>query len=187
MPHLPRFRQLNPDVTVELDLDDRLVDLVDRGLDAVIRSGELVDSAYRSRKLGAFRFLLCAAPSYCRERGAPAVLADLAGHDAIHYRFHTTGKHQPWTFENGALPKLREALICNNMEAVLRAAVAGMGIAYMPDFLARDAIAEGRLLHIAPDAVQPGRFSILWAGGDHVPLRLRSFIDFAARHLFAPA
>ncbi len=74
---LPGFQQRYPQVQLELDFNDRIVDVVSEGLDAVIRSGELADSSLTARRLGGFRFMLCAAPGYLQAHGIPGDVGDL--------------------------------------------------------------------------------------------------------------
>ncbi|WP_454692354.1 LysR family transcriptional regulator [Achromobacter aloeverae] len=187
LPVLPDFRREYPDIELDLDFNDRLVDVVEGGFDAVIRSGPLVDSRLAARRLGPFRLVLCAAPAYLAQAGAPAQLEDLARHACVRYRFPTTGKLQPWDLacDDAAPPDPAPAVVCNNMEALHQAVVAGLGIGYMPDFLVRDALATGTLrtvLDHCPGA--QGQFSIVWPSSRHVSPKLRVFIDFAAQRLF---
>ena len=82
----------------------------------------------------------------------------------------------------GMPPHLPAALICNNMEAMLGAAVAGMGLAYMPDFLARDALGRGELQRVlAEDLTHTGQFSALWASSRQLSPKVRAFVDFVGR------
>ena len=191
LPVLPLFAQRYPDVQLELDFNDRLVDVVSEGLDVVIRSGELADSSLMARRLGPFHFVLCAAPAHLRAHTRPATLAQLGAYPAVRFRFPTTGKLQPWTLPGhagDAGAALVTAMTCNNMEALLAAAIGGMGVAWMPDFLAAEALADGRLLELLPDHPrQPGQFSLLWPGSRQPGARLRVFIDFMAEHLFNAA
>lgn len=191
LPLLPLFRQRYPDVQLELDFNDRLVDVVSEGLDVVIRSGELADSSLMARRLGPFHFVLCAAPAHLHAHGEPATLAQLATHPAVRFRYPTTGKLQPWLLpghEGDAGAALATVMTCNNMEALLAAAMGGLGVAWMPNFLAADALADGRLQALLPDQPrQPGQFSLLWPGTRQPSARLRVFIDFMAEHLFNAA
>ncbi len=150
LPVLPAFSARYPDIELDLDFNDRLVDVVEGGFDAVIRSGQLSDSSLMSRRLGPFRFVLCASPDYLARAGVPRGLADLAAHEGVRYRFPTTGKLQPWSLlpDGGEPPNLRCAMTCNNMEALRGAVIAGFGIGFMPDFLARDALAAGSLVEV---------------------------------------
>ena len=188
LPVLPDFQQRYPQVQLELDFNDRLVDVVSEGLDAVIRSGELADSSLMSRRLGSFHFVLCAAPVYLRTHGWPQSLPELRTLQAVRFRFPTTGMLQPWSrpgVEGDAGAALTTAMTCNNMEALLAAAIGAMGVAWMPDFLAAEALADGRLQQVLP-MMEPqcGQFSLLWPGNRHPSARLRVFIDYMAEHLF---
>lgn len=190
LPVLPEFRARYPDIELDLDFNDRLVDVVDGGFDAVIRSGQLTDSSLMSRRLGPFRFVLCAAPAYLERAGAPEVPDDLAAHACVRYRFPTTGKLQPWALahDGGEPPNLRAAMTCNNMEALRAAVLAGFGIGYMPDFLARDALACGALVTVLDDyRIAPGQFSVLWPSSRQLSPKLRVFVDFLCARLFQPA
>jgi DNA-binding transcriptional LysR family regulator len=186
LPVLPEFLARYPEIELELDFNDRLIDIVDGGFDAAIRSGPLVDSSLMSRRLGPFRFVLCAAPRYLARRGAPLRPFDLGMHDALRFRFPTSGKLQDWSLAGETpLPALRTVLTCNNMEAMRAAAIDGLGIAYMPDFLAEEAIQEGKLVTVLDRfLIDPGQFSILWSPGRQMSSRLRAFIDFVSDRLF---
>ncbi|MGN3962669.1 LysR family transcriptional regulator [Burkholderia gladioli] len=187
LPVLPAFSARYPDIELDLDFNDRLVDVVEGGFDAVIRSGQLSDSSLMSRRLGAFRFVLCASPGYLARAGVPRGLADLAAHEGVRYRFPTTGKLQPWRLlpDGGEPPNLRCAMTCNNMEALRGAVIAGFGIGFMPDFLARDALAAGSLVEVLePHSIAPGQFSILWPSSRQLSPKLRVFVDFMCEHLF---
>lgn len=186
LPVLPEFLDLYPEIDLDLDFNDHLVDLIDAGLDAAIRSGTLVDSSLMSRRLGAFRFVLCAAPAYLDRKGVPLRPADLKMHDALRFRFPTTGKLQEWVLLDDQTPLCgRTALTCNNMEAMRAAALVALGIAYMPDFLAHEALKNGSLITVLDDfLVDPGQFSILWPSNRHLSPRLKVFVDFVGRKLF---
>ncbi|KAH0444405.1 LysR family transcriptional regulator [Paraburkholderia fungorum] len=187
LPVLPEFTRRYPDVELDLDFNDRLVDVVEGGFDAVIRSGTLSDSSLMSRRLGAFCFMLCASPGYLAQAGVPATLRDLEAHACVRYRFPTTGKLQPWELlADGSEPaNLRTALTCNNMEALRETVIAGFGIGYMPDFLVRDAIAAGMLTTVlGAHPIAPGQFSILWPSSRQLSSKLRVFVDFMCAKLF---
>ncbi|MEL4072982.1 LysR substrate-binding domain-containing protein [Ochrobactrum sp. GPK 3] len=188
LPVIPEFRRRYPDIDLDIDFNDRLVDVVEEGLDAVIRSGALSDSSLMSRRLGSFGFVLCASPTYLERSGTPQSPNELEQHDCLRFRFPTSGKLQVWqlTDADGVDPFRRPSPItCNNMEALRAAAIFGMGIAYMPDFLAKGAVDAG-LLHTVLDAhlADPGQFSILWPSNRLVSPRLRVFIDYMTANLF---
>ncbi|CAD6516574.1 LysR family transcriptional regulator [Paraburkholderia metrosideri] len=187
LPVLPAFSARYPEVEFDLDFNDRLVDVVDGGFDAVIRGGALSDSSLMSRRLGPFRFVLCASPDYAARAGLPRTLAELAGHHCVRYRFPTTGRLQPWALaEDGSEPpNLRTAMTCNNMEALRGAVIAGFGIGLMPDFLTRDALQSGALVTVLDGhSIAPGQFSILWPSSQQLSPKLRVFVDFMCAHVF---
>ncbi len=190
LPVLPGFRARHPDIELDLDFNDRLVDVIEGGFDAVIRSGALGDSSLMSRRLGPFRFVLCASPEYVARARVPGSLAALAEHDCVRYRFPSTGKLQPWALlpDGAEPPGLRTAMTCNNMEALRGAVIAGFGIGFMPDFLARDALASGALVELlAAHTLAPGQFSVLWPSSRQLSPKLRVFVDYLCEHLFAEA
>jgi DNA-binding transcriptional LysR family regulator len=188
LPHLSEFRRLYPEIELDLDFNDSLVDVIDEGIDVAIRSGSLPDSRLMARRLGPFRFVLCAAPSYLKHKGIPRTPAALEQHDCVHYRFVTTGKLMSWsmaTATQGTQLRLKSVLTCNNMEAVLSAAIDGHGIAYVPDFLVNQAIHEGRLQTVLDDHVtDQGQFWAVWSSSRHLTPKIRVFVDFIATRLF---
>ena len=187
LPILPAFKARYPEIELDLDFNDRLVDVVAEGVDVAIRSGELVDSQLVARRLGPFSFVLAASPAYLAQHGVPQVPADLARHSCLRYKFVTGGKIEDWDLP-GLPTQLPPGLVCNNMEAMLGAAVAGLGIAYMPDFLALDALRRGELQRVlAPHLVRRGQFSALWPSSRQLSPKVRAFVDFASEHMFTAA
>ena len=188
LPLMPAFRKAYPEIELEMDFNDHLVDLIDDGFDVVIRSGGLADSKLMSRKLGPFRFVLCAAPTYLARKGRPQTLADLERHDCLRYRFVTTGKIMDWSL--GADPEITQlrlptVLTLNNMEAMLMAAVDGHGIAYMPDFLVRESVRTGALESLLDaHTSDQGQFWALWQSSRHLSPKIRVFVDFIAERMF---
>ncbi|WP_410952064.1 LysR substrate-binding domain-containing protein [Pseudomonas sp. S1(2024)] len=188
LPLMPAFRKAYPEIELEMDFNDHLVDLIDDGFDVVIRSGGLADSKLMSRKLGPFRFVMCAAPTYLARKGRPQTLADLERHDCLRYRFVTTGKIMDWSL--GADPEITQlrlptVLTLNNMEAMLMAAVDGHGIAYMPDFLVRESVRTGALESLLDaHTSDQGQFWALWQSSRHLSPKIRVFVDFIAERLF---
>jgi DNA-binding transcriptional LysR family regulator len=188
LPILPDFRRRYPEIEMDLDFNDRIVDVIEEGFDVVIRSGNLPDSNLMARQLGTFRFVLCAAPEYLKRKGLPRLPSELEQHDCLRYRFVKTGKLEDWTLK--ADPKwselrLSSMLTFNNMEAVLSAAIDGHGIAYMPDFLARQAVAERSLQLILDDYLSDRvQFWALWPSSRHLSPKIRVFVDCIATKLF---
>lgn len=188
MPLLPDFLARYPEVELDINFTDRSVDLIDEGIDVAVRSGDLPDSRLVSRPLHTFRLLLCASPAYLARHGTPLVARELERHAAVRFRHPDSGKllewPQPSTADTEA--RLRTVLACNNMEAVRDAAVRGLGIACMPDFLAREPLAAGRLVSVLDGQAGPGgRYNALWPSSRHLSPKVRVFVDHLAARLAA--
>lgn len=184
LPILPEFKATYPEIELDLDFNDRLVDVIAEGVDVAIRSGELVDSQLVARRLGPFQFVLVASPAYLERHGEPRVPAELARHACLRYKFVTGGKIEEWDLP-GLPEQLPATLLCNNMEAMLGAAVAGLGVAYMPDFLARDSLGRGELRCVlAGHVARQGQFSALWPSSRQLSPKVRAFVDFASARMF---
>lgn len=155
LPVLPDFMALYPEIELDIDFADRIVDIIDEGVDVAIRSGELPDSRLVARPLRPYRLLLCAAPSYLDRHGAPQTPDDLRDHFGIRFRYPNSGKLQDWPLRltDEAEPQVRTALTCNNMEALKGATIGGLGIGCMPDFLVREALAGGTLRTVLDEHV----------------------------------
>lgn len=188
LPILPEFVARFPDIDLDLDFTDRLVDLIGEGVDVAIRSGTLGDSQLRVRRLGSYRLLLVAAPAYLQQHGTPTTPQQLSAHRCLHYRFSQTGQLMAWNLPDAPLLALPEKLVFSNLEAQLSATVQGLGIAYVPDFAIRRELEEGRLVALLPTHTQAGgQFSLLWPDNRHMLPKLRAFIDFMCeRHPLSP-
>jgi len=139
------------------------------------------------RRLGDYRMLAVAAPSYLAEHGTPLRPEDLAKHACILFRFPNTGKLQRWPLRQDGVEadfQLPPSMVCNNLEARICFAVQGIGIAYLPDFAIRDWLDNGQLVPLLEDCSEVGTFRIMWPSGRHPTPKLRVFIDFLNAHLF---
>jgi DNA-binding transcriptional LysR family regulator len=188
MPVLREFMQRYPEIELDLDFDDRIVDVIDTELDAVIRSGDLPDSRLMARRIGSFRAMLYASPDYLQRHGTPRQPLDLERHVCLQLRNQTSGKLQKWlmrTDPGDHEPRLPTSLICNNIEAMLMACTNGLGIGYMPTFLTRDAVASGRIVPVLESyMLQQGQFWVLWPSNRQMSPKLRVFVDFICEQLF---
>ena len=185
-PVLSEFMRHYPQVELELNFTDKMVDVIEEGFDAVIRTGEMTDSRLSLRKLGDYTKYVVASPQYLAERGTPQNPAELAHHLCLHYRFSRSGKIEPWPL-TGALPAhLPLSMVCNNLEAQVYFTQQGCGISCLPEFAVRDGLTSGKLQKILPDYVlHNAAFNILWPSGGYMTPRLRVFIDFLCEHTFA--
>lgn len=179
---LSEFALAYPEIKLDLDFDDRLVDVIEEGFDAVLRVGEPADSRLSARRVGAFRRVLVASPDYLARKGTPRTLADLANHDCLHYRYPTSGRMEAWPVPSDMT--LPVAMVCNDMHARVYLAARGCGIAWLPDHMVRAELESGALVSILDRYVDaPGAYSLLWPSGRHVLPKLRVFLDFVAERL----
>ncbi len=179
VPALPRFIAAYPQVELNLWLDDRKIDLVEEGYDLVLRMGPLEDSRLAARTIGPHRFVTCASPGYLAARGIPRTPAELVDHACIHFRFPTTGRVEQWMFAGGTAISPGKGMTLNDNEALVAAAVAGLGVIQVPDYATVDAIAAGTLQVILPGLTQPrGDISLVWQPSRAMVPRTRAFADF---------
>jgi DNA-binding transcriptional LysR family regulator len=186
MPTLSAFMQAWPEIELDLDFSDRLVDVIEEGFDAVIRSGEPTDSRLITRRLGTTGFRIVGAPTYFERHGTPRSASDLADHRCLHHRFPSTGKLERWHIDgvaDGALPR---TAISNAIEPLLYMVEHGQGIACLPDFAVRAQCADGRLVAVLDDVTTgTADFRIFWPTSRYLSPKLRVFVDFMAENLFA--
>ena len=187
-PRLASFATRYPGVTVELGLNDRLVDLVEEGWDLAIRIGDLRDSSLMARRLASCRMVISAAPSYLAAHGTPRTTADLAQHNCLGYTLAQSGAGR-WRL--GGTPEINVPvagnLHANNGDALLAAALAGQGIIYQPSFIVADDLRAERLRAITLELPASDRLAVYAVYlPDRTPqAKVRAFIDFIAAE-FAP-
>jgi DNA-binding transcriptional LysR family regulator len=184
-PIMSAFMREYPEVALELDFNDRFVDVIEEGFDVVLRSGELSDSRLQHRRLGHFEWRLVAAPSYLDRAGTPASAADLAGHICLRHRFTETGKLEPWPLAaRYAKIDVPVSLATTMVDSLLILADEGAGIAALPHFLVDRRLADGRLVEILPGCLDARvSFSLLWPGSRYPLPKVRAFVDFFAARL----
>jgi DNA-binding transcriptional LysR family regulator len=185
VPAIGAYMEQHPAVRVELSLNDRVVDLAEEGFDVGIRSGRVGDEGLVARPLAPSRLHAAASPAYLARRGTPLHPAELAGHELI--AFAAWGPDHAWRFRRGAetaAVPVRGRLICNSGQALLTAALAGMGVVVQADVLLDAAIAEGRLVRLLPSWDLPVRAIHLVRRHEPRPsAKLRSFVDFLVGEL----
>ena len=185
MPVLTDFMHQYPDIALDVDFSDRMVDIVEEGFDAVVRTGEPTDSRLVSRRLGGFQLVLVASPAYLKQRGQPEKPADLLNHACLQHKFPTTGRLEPWPLRDLALSELPATMICNTSEALLPVVQAGLGIACLPDFMVKRALQHGELQKVLEGFVEhQGSFRVIWPSSKYLAPKLRVFIDFLGERLF---
>lgn len=168
-------------IRVDLVLSDRFVDLVDEGYDLAIRIGRLSDSSLVARRISSAKVVLSGAPKYLRERGVPRVPADLSAHDVIQYAYQSGGTTWKLRGPDGLVHEVRpqSRVTCNNGGAIARMAVAGLGLSLQPEFIVAGELESGALRPVLERFTRDelGIYAV-HASHRHVPLKIRSFIDF---------
>lgn len=178
-PHFGQFVSTYPEIELDLDYNDRLVDVIDDGFDAVIRSGEVGDSRLMHAKLGDFSTRLVAAPSYLARAGTPRTPSDLTKHRLLHHRFYETGKLGSWgpTVPEGVV--LPVTLAATSLEPLIVLAEAGCGIASLPSFAVAGRIRAGALREVLPNTSKRSRpFRLLWPRSKAPLPKLSAFVKF---------
>jgi DNA-binding transcriptional LysR family regulator len=187
-PLLAGFTALNPRVTIELGLNDRLVDLAEEGWDLAIRIGNLRNSSLIARRIAPCRVVVCAAPSYLKARGTPQTVASLTEHNCLGYTLSQTSIDR-WVFGARAEVNVQVSgnLRANNGEALRMAAIAGQGVIYQPTFIVADELRAGTLVALSLDqpTVELGGIYAVFLPDRHPPAKVRAFVDFISTS-FAP-
>lgn len=182
-PALPEFLARYPEIAVDLTLNDRVVDLVEEGFDVAIRIAPLAETSLVARRLAPNRSLLCAAPAYLKARGRPGTVAQLSDRACLLYSYQTAG--DLWSLSGpGGEHRVRVSgpLRVNNGDAILAAALGGLGIALLPCFICGDDLRAGRLVRVLPGwSLTPRRdISAVYPTARHLSPKVRVFIDFLA-------
>jgi DNA-binding transcriptional LysR family regulator len=185
-PLLPSFLAEHREVTINLNLNDRLVDLIGEGIDVAIRIASLSDSSLVGVKLADNRRVLVASPAYLKRHGTPQSLAELARHNCL--AISGEGSQRGWTFrEHGKTLTLKVAgnVVCNDGAVLHDWALAGKGLAWRSMWEVGADIGAGRLRTVLDQYAAPGNdIYAVFAQRRHLPLRIRAFVDFL-RHTYA--
>lgn len=185
-PLLEAFVTTYPDISVDLQFDDRPTDFATDQIDIAFRNGRIEDSSIIARRLTPMQLALCAAPSYVRKYGLPQSLDDLPHHECINFRSFT-GRLHDWEFNvDGAVQKYTPTarMTFNDADLVLKAVLRGWGIAQLAEYQIGHHVEKNELV------VALGRHSpedlghyICYLSRQHLPTRVRIFIDFMAEHI----
>lgn len=184
LPHLGDFQQRYPDIHLLIGVNDRQVDLIQEGVDCVIRTGALNDSTLIARRLGELRWITCAAPSYFKEKGTPDSLEDLQRHRAVHYFSSTTrGGGELHFVQDGvslALP-VSGTLAVNETGLYLQLGLNGVGLIQLPEVLVRKHLDSGELREVLADKRPPPMpVSLLYPHRRFLSPAMQAFTDWTA-------
>ena len=186
-PVLSDFLAEFPDITVNMVLNNRYVELISEGFDMAVRIGELEDSTLRARKLTETTKRMIAAPSYFEKYGRPLKIDDLNEHKLLHYSNQSSGNVWKLTAPSGEKRQVRTAgwLSVNDGQSLLNAAISGLGIAYLPSFLFSDAMEKGLVEDAMPALpLETQGIYAVYPPGRFTQPKVRAFIDFLV-HSFA--
>lgn len=187
MPAFGGFMERYPEIELDIEMSDRMVDVIEDGFDTVIRTGELTDSRLTARRLGSCPYVLVASPTYIQRHGAPTRPSELAGHFCLLHKWSTTGKLARWDLRlDVSEPELvlPATMTSITVEPLAHAAIMGRGIAFLPAFLVRDALQSGQLITVLDDYLEREVvFWILWPASRYASPKLRVFIDYMSEHL----
>jgi DNA-binding transcriptional LysR family regulator len=185
-PLLPDFLAKYPEVSIDLHLSDATVDMIGDGFDAAVRIAVLPDSSLIARRLCGMPRYLVGSPSYLKTHGRPRHPLHLAEHVCITYGHGTAAETWRFTHKNGKSATVRPSgpLRVNNGDAMMPALIAGTGLAVLPEFIVRDALADGRLERLLPDWSLPSG-SVHWVTppGGQRPRRVEILSEFVAASL----
>ena len=174
------FLRIHPRVELEVNLNDRVVDLIEEGYDLAVRIGQLGSSSLIARRIAGTRLVLCASPRYLQQAAPIQVLDDIADHDVISYTYLATGEHWHFTGPGGARsievhPRLRS----NSGDTCRAAALADQGIVFQPGFLVGEDLKAGRLVEILPRYTGPEiDISVVHPSRHHLPHKVRAMVEF---------
>ncbi|WP_136419561.1 MULTISPECIES: LysR family transcriptional regulator [Oxalobacteraceae] len=185
-PLVPSFLAQHRDVTVTLNLNDRVVDLIGEGIDVAIRIATLSDSSLIGVKLADNKRVVVASPAYINKHGAPASLDDLAKHNCL--AMSSEGSQRGWTFRQAGKNvtlKVSGNMVCNDGAVLHDWALSGKGLAWRSMWEVGNAIEAGQLVTVLDEFAAPGNdIYAVFAQRRHLPLRIRAFVDFL-RHTYA--
>lgn len=188
MPVIAAFMKVYPEVTLDIDFSDRMVDVIEEGFDIVMRTGDVSDSQLVTRAMGTYRHVIVGSPSYFAQRGAPTEPEHLLDHRCLQHRFPTTGKLRRWPLTRDGETvdiELPTSVIATAVEPLTDLAEQGLGLACVPDFTVRAQLAQGSLVAVLnPYLASPSMFRALWPSSRQVAPKARVFVDFMSQYLF---
>jgi LysR family transcriptional regulator for bpeEF and oprC len=191
VPQLPDFFARYPEIRLELGCSDRSVDLIEEGVDCVVRGGVQPDSTLVARRIGLLEIATCATPAYLARHGVPQHPNDLLRHSCITYFAAKTGRIAAWDFnKDGERLELdvHGALSLNDSEAYFEAGVAGLGVIRATTYMVRDAVTDGRLTRVLADwRGDPLPVWIMYPQNRHLSTKVRVFVDWIADLMSARA
>lgn len=185
---ITNFQLRYPLVTIDLQLNDRKVDIVEEGFDIALRIGRLKDSSLIAKQVAPIRVVLCGAPAYLKKNGTPSRPEDLKDHRYLHYSYmERDSKEEIYQWLSPKNSERSSEFSSNNGDVLIKAAIAGAGLALQPTFIVSDAISRGELVVVLPD-YEPETLGLyaVYAHRKLLPHKVRCFIDFIEGYYGSP-
>ncbi|WP_299003272.1 LysR family transcriptional regulator [uncultured Shewanella sp.] len=184
-PLIPQFLKVHPLISIEMIMDDKVLDMVKYQFDVAIRIGKLLDSSLIAKKLAPCHSVLCASPQYLKQHGIPDTPKVLSQHNCLFYSYFQAGSEWQFKGKKGTIsiqPKGNYQV--NNSEALYSALLAGLGICQMPLFIVNEAIKTKQLVPLLTDYALPehGIYAV-YSTRQHIPSKVSTFINFMQQHL----
>lgn len=181
-PALPDFLGRYPEIDIELSVTDRAANLIEDGIDCVLRVGPLSDSGLIARPVGELALINVASPRYLARHGVPSGPEDLDGHIAVNYASPMTGRVEPWEWSEGDSLRSRPLpgrVTVNSAEAYIACCLAGLGLIQIPAYDVADCLANGDLVEVMPQhRAAPMPMTLLYPHRRHLSRRLQVFADW---------
>ena len=188
LPRIKDFQARFPDVELTLTVADRTVELVQEGIDCVIRAGTPEDSpTLVAKRIGVFEWVTCASPEYLKRHGTPKTLEDLADHHAVGYLSSRTARTLEWNFvvdgESRSI-RMREQLIVNDTDAYVVCGLEGLGLIRPGSYMVLPHLRSGRLRQVLTDYAAPAvALSVIYPKNRHLSPTVRAFVDWISEVL----
>ena len=184
IPQLAPFLARYPGLRLELGMGPRPVNMLEEGIDCVVRIGEQSDSSLVARRIGATNFVCCASPAYLREHGSPRLPEELAAHRCVNYVSNRTGRVIAWEFERSAQTvelTLDGVLAVNDPEAYVLAGLLSFGIVKVASYIAQPFLESGQLKQVLADwTAGPLPISVMYPQSRHLSAKVRIFVDWVS-------
>ncbi|WP_025596796.1 LysR family transcriptional regulator [Burkholderia sp. WSM2230] len=184
IPQLCEFHKRYPDIDLQLGLSDRPVDLLQEGVDCVVRVGALQDSSLVARRIGLFEGVTCAAPTYIERAGMPTSLEDLENHKAVNYFSSRTGRTLDWAFMVDGKEvevKMKSIVSVNDADAYVTCGLEGFGLIQPALFMVLPHLRSGQLVEVLPELKPlPMPISAVYPHSRHLSPKVRVFVDWIA-------
>ena len=182
VPALPRFAAQYPDLKLDVSLNDRIVDIIEEGIDAVVRVGTGPDSRLIMHRIATARFVVCAAPSYLERYGEPQTPEDLKDRNCVNFIYPQTGRDYEWLFQRDGIEfrlPVEGNFRIDHAEALLDAAIGGAGLIQVYNYIAGQAIASGKLKPVLESyAAKGSAIAVIYPQKRHLSAKVRAFVDF---------